>query len=157
MSSKHTYQITVAGAVEFSAATAITNFNEIEALNTMPDNVVARLHTISYNSSGDPHEVNLSLSPAVGAAAEDQIPIRIATATAPATTPPTLNRFLIACGEDGTLVPRQTGLINVPPAQAPTVAWGSPGTSYVLLFSTSGKTGDGVLTITYSIGDRSPQ
>lgn len=153
MSSKHTIRITVAGVTQFSAATPITTFNEFESLDSIidrGDNIVARLHMISYNAEGTAHEVNLSLSPAVGSAASLQIPIRLANA---ATTPTTLNSFLIACGEDGTLVPRQTGLINNA-TQAPTDPFPTPGASYVLLFSTVGKDDDATITIVYSIGDR---
>lgn len=153
MSSKHTIRITVAGATQFSAATAITTFNEFEGLNAMADNFVARIHMISYSTAGAPptaHEVNLVLAPATGAAVNLQIPIRQANST---TTPTTLSNFYINCGECGQVVPRQTGLINNA-TQAPTDPFGSPGTSYVLLFSTVSKAAAATLTVVYSIGDK---
>jgi hypothetical protein len=150
VSSKITYRITVTGVTQFSAATPIATFNEQYPLNAAGDNVVARLHMVSYNSLGTAHEVNLRLSPGIAAAANLEIPLRVASAT---TTPATLNSFSVICGEDGQIVPRQTGLINNA-TQAPTDPFPSPGTSYILLFSTTSKDDDGTLTIVYSIGDR---
>lgn len=151
MSQKITIRITVADATQFSAATPITTFNEIIPINAMASgNVVARLHLVSYNSLGAAHGVNCRLSPAVGAAANLEISIRVASAT---TTPATLNSFNNLCGEDGMLVPRQIGLINNA-SQAPTDPFPTPGASYVLLFSTTDKAAAGTLTVVYSIGDR---
>lgn len=147
--SRHTIRITVAGGTQFVATTAITTFNEFENLNALPDNYTAKIHHLSYNSLGAAHTFTANLSPAVGSAANLQIILRAVDAT---TTPATANSFTLACG-DGIVVPRQTGLINNA-TQAPTDPFPSPDTSYVLLFSTTGKAGDGTLTVVYSIEEQ---
>jgi hypothetical protein len=139
-------QITVAGATQFVATTAIATFLEAKTVTTLPSHVVPRIHGYNYNSTGAAHTVNLRLSPAVGSAAQLQIPLEVPTTS--------VNNFEQICGRDGYIVPRLFGLVNSV-GQAPDTALGTPNNAapFVLLFSTTGKAATGVFRVWYSYVD----
>lgn len=128
---------TVLGATQFSAAAAIVTFTEMTDVNAMSPNMAARIMGYSYNSQGAANDARLVLAPSVAAAADQQIVLENLTS---------INNFTSACGPGGIVVPRTFGVINGSPFI------GSDNT-YVVLFSTTGKAGDGTFTLWYAIGD----
>jgi hypothetical protein len=123
--------ITLAGATQFSAATAVATFLENSSLTTLPSNFAPRIFGYSYNSLGTAATVTLRLSPTVASAVNLQITLETPTAA--------VNAFTHSCGRGGVIVPRQFGLTNTDPGQALDTALGAPENAapLVLLFTTA--------------------
>lgn len=127
---------TVLGAGQFSAAAAIVSFTEMTDINAMSPNMSARIMGYSYNSQGAANDAVLVMAPSAAAAADQQIVLENLTG---------INNFTSACGPGGIVVPRVFGVVNGSSFTS--------GATYVVLFSTTGKAGDGTFTLWYAIGD----
>lgn len=137
-------EITIAGANDFSAASAITGF--VDAGNPAPTNpsYAPKIIGYSYASLGAAHTWSLVLAPAAGLAANLSSPLELPPAQAG-------NTFARTCGKEGIVVPRRFGLFAAaqPPVPADLVTTNVP---YVLLFSTTGKADDGTFRVWYDWG-----
>lgn len=133
-------RITLTGATQFSAATAVATFLEGVPVTLLGPNMCPRILGYSYNSLGDAHTVVLRLAPAVGAAVNLQIDLETPTSA--------VNSFSYLCGKGGPVIPRDFGLQNNA-SQALDTPLGSPNNALplVALFSTTGKTGNGTFRI----------
>lgn len=136
--------ITLAGATQFSAATAVATFLENNTVTTLGPNFAPRILGYSYNSLGAAATVTLRLSPATGSAVNLQIDLETPAAA--------VNSFTNICGAGGVIVPRQFGLQNSA-TQALDTALGTPNVAapLVLLFTTTGKTGAGTFRVWWDI------
>jgi hypothetical protein len=126
--------VTLTGATQFGAATAVATFLEQINILTASPTIAPRILGYSYNSLGAAATVTLRLSPTVASAVNLQVDLETPTAA--------VNSFTNVCGKGGVVVPRQFGLTNDGLAdQTLDVALGLPNSALplVLLFTTVGK------------------
>ncbi len=133
-------EITLTGATQFAATTAVATFLEQTDITTLGPSLVPRILGYSYNSLGAAQTVTLNLSPAVGSAANLQIQLE-----APTTT---VNSFSEICGNGGTVVPRRFGRTNSV-GQGLDTALGTINNTapLVLLFTTAAKDNTGTFRV----------
>lgn len=125
----------VAGAGQFTglAGAGLVVFDQ---LGGPQNNMVPRILAVGYSAAGVPHEVNFHLAQAAGVAQGGER-IRIGGSQIQADGSPALTNeaSVVCCG--GLLVPRDDALF---------------GPYWVLACTTSGKTGDGTLSVWYDMG-----
>ncbi len=138
-----TLKSTVTGATQFSNASPFCTFREVfTQLNSEPPNVVARIVSYGYNSTGAAHTVRLVLTPPAAATGGDEDIILEAPTS-------TVNSFSNLCGPDGIVVPRQYGFSGTD--EQPLTTQIVSAETYQLFFSTVGKAAQGTLYVTYKI------
>jgi hypothetical protein len=138
--------VTLTGATEFSAATAVATFLEQTSVTTLGPTVYPRILGYSYNSLGAAATVTLRLSPATGSAVNLQVDLEIPTTT--------VNSISTSFGRSGIIVPRLYGRTNSA-TQAIDTVLGAPNNAapLVMLFTTTGKTGNGTFRVWWDYVD----
>ena len=132
-------EITLAGATNFTVATAVATFLEQTDITTLGPGIAPRILGYSYNSLGVAQTVTLRLSPAVASAVNLQIDLETRTS---------INSFSFVCGLGGIVVPRAFGRVNSV-GQALDTGLGAINNTapFVLLFSTAAKDNTGTFRV----------